>query len=269
VLDKPFSFGGPAVQTSLDTSQIAKMPVNAGMTGQEAIMSRLNPSLARQRTTTETNLINQGLRPGTEAYDNAIRALGEQETDARTQAVLQGLNLDIGANAQGFNQAVQSGQFGNVAQQQALAQAIQQRQMPLNEITALMSGSQIQNPQFAAYSGSNVAPPPIAQATAQKGIFDTNAYNQQVAQQNAQQAGLFSLGSAAIQYGPAMFAASDRRLKSNIVRIGTHPIGIGIYEYDIFGGRQIGVMAQELMEVMPEAVHQHPAGFLMVDYGRL
>ena len=37
VLDKPFSFGGPAVQTSLDTSGIAKMPVNAGMTGQEEI----------------------------------------------------------------------------------------------------------------------------------------------------------------------------------------------------------------------------------------
>jgi hypothetical protein len=173
------------------------MPVNAGMTGQEAIMSRLNPSLARQRTTTETNLINQGLRPGTEAYDNAIRSLGEQETDARTQAVLQGLNLDIGANAQGFNQAVQSGQFGNTAIQQALAQAIQQRQMPLNEITALMSGSQIQNPQFGAYQGSTVAPPPIFQATAQKGIFDANAYNQQVAEANAQTAGMYSLGGAA------------------------------------------------------------------------
>jgi hypothetical protein len=263
VLDKPFSFGGPAVQTSLDTSQIAKMPVNAGMTGQEAIMSRLNPSLARQRTSTETNLINQGLRPGTEAYDNAIRALGEQETDARTQAVLQGLNLDIGANAQGFNQAVQSGQFGNTAIQQALAQAIQQRQMPLNEITALMSGSQIQNPQFGAYTGATVAPPPIYQATAQKGIFDSNAYNQQVAEANAQTAGMYSLG------GAALGAFSDRRLKSNIVRIGNHPIGVGIYEYDIFGSRQIGVMAQELMEVMPEAVHQHPSGYLMVDYGRL
>ena len=198
VLDKPFSFGGPAVQTSLDTSQIAKMPVNAGMTGQEAIMSRLNPSLARQRTTTETNLINQGLRPGTEAYDNAIRALGEQETDARTQAVLQGLNLDIGANAQGYNQALQSGQFGNTAQQQALAQALQQRQLPLNEINALMSGSQIQNPQFNAYQGSNVAAAPIANATAQQGAFNQNLYNQQVAQQNAQTAGLYSLGGAAL-----------------------------------------------------------------------
>ena len=198
VLDKPFSFGGPDVQTSLDLSGIAKMPVNAGMTGQEAIMKRLEPSLARQRTSTETNLINQGLRPGTEAYDNAIRSLGEQETDARTQAVVQGLNLDIGANTQKFNQALQSGQFGNTAIQQAIAQAIQKRQLPLNEITALMSGSQIQNPQFGAYQGSTVAPPPIFQATQQKGMFDANAYNQQVAQANAQTAGMYSLGGAAL-----------------------------------------------------------------------
>jgi len=270
VLSQPFSFGGPQVQTSLDTSGIAKMPVNAGMTGQEAIMSRLNPSLARQRTSTETNLINQGLRPGTEAYDNAIRALGEQETDARTQAVLQGLNLDIGANAQGYNQALQSGQFGNTAQQQALAQALQQRQLPLNEINALMSGSQIQNPQFNAYQGSNVAAAPIANATAQQGAYNQNLYNQQIAGQNANTAGLFSLGAAGLGNIPAITQLfSDRRLKSNIVRIGTHPIGVGIYEYDIFGGRQIGVMAQELLEVMPDAVHQHQSGYLMVDYGRL
>jgi hypothetical protein len=267
VLDKPFSFGGPDVQTSLDLSNVAKMPVNAGMTGQEAIMQRLEPSLARQRTSTETNLINQGLRPGTEAYDNAINLLGQQETDARTQAVLQGINLDIGANQQGYGQALESGKFGNTAQQQMLAQAIQGRQMPLNEITALMSGSQIQNPQFGAYSGSTVQPAPIFAGTQAQGAFDQNNYNQQVSQANAATAGLYSLGGAALGAPKGTF--SDRRLKSNIVRLGTHPIGIGIYEYDIFGGRQIGVMAQELLEVMPDAVHQHSSGYLMVDYGRL
>jgi hypothetical protein len=171
VLDKPFSFGGPDVQTSLDLSNVAKMPVNAGMTGQEAIMARLNPSLERQRTSTETNLINQGLRPGMEGYDNAINLLGQQETDARTQAVLQGLNLDIGANQQGFGQALESGKFGNTAQQQMLAQAIQGRQMPLNEITALMSGSQIQNPQFGAYSGATVQAAPIFAGTQAQGAI--------------------------------------------------------------------------------------------------
>jgi hypothetical protein len=205
VLDKPFSFGGPEVQTSLDTNGIAKMPVNAGMTGQEAIMQRLEPSLAKQRVSTETQLINQGLRPGTEAYNNAINLLGQQENDARTQAVTQGLNLDIGANAQGYNQALQSGQFANTAQGQALAQAIQQRQMPLNEINALTSSSQIQNPQFGAYGGTNVAPAPIANATAQQGQYDQNAYNAQVASQNANTAGLYSLGGAGIiGYGMAM-----------------------------------------------------------------
>jgi len=202
VLDKPFSFGGPDVQTSLNLSNVAKMPVNAGMTGQEAIMQRLEPSLARQRTSTETQLINQGLRPGTEAYDNAINLLGQQETDARTQAVLQGINLDIGANQQGYGQALESGKFGNTAQQQMLAQAIQGRQMPLNEITALMSGSQIQNPQFGAYSGSTVQAAPLFAGAQAQGQFEQNKYNQQVAQNNAMTQGLFSLaGAGAGAYG--------------------------------------------------------------------
>ena len=347
----------PELSTSLDLSGVAKMPVNSGMTGQEAIMARLSPYLQQQRTSTEAQLVNQGLRPGTEAYNNAAKLLGQQENDARQQAALQGLNLDMTANQQGYGQALTSGQFGNqsqlsqfnanlqnqqagnqaiaqnygqgvtsqqlqnqaigqnfgqgssaqamqnqaiaqnygqgltasqaenariaqqfnqtqqgaqfanTAQQQALAEAIQQRQMPLNEITALMSGSQIQNPQFGAYQGATVTPPPIFQATQAQGMFDQNTYNQQVASANANTAGLYSLGGAAL--GAPVGTFSDRRLKSNIVRIGTHPIGVGIYEYDIFGGRQIGVMAQELMEVMPEAVHQHSSGYLMVDYGRL
>jgi hypothetical protein len=198
VLDKPFSFGGPDVQTSLDLSNVAKMPVNAGMTGQEAIMARLEPQLAKQRVSTETNLINQGLRPGTEAYNNAAQILGQQENDARTQAVLQGINLDIGANQQGFGQALESGKFGNTAQQQALAEAISLRQLPLNEITALMSGSQIQNPQFGAYSGATVQPAPTFAATQAQGEFDANTYNQQVSQANALTAGLYSLGGAAL-----------------------------------------------------------------------
>jgi hypothetical protein len=165
-------------------------------------MSRLEPNISRNRVSTETQLVNQGLRPGSEAYDNAIRLLGQQENDQRTQAVLQGLNLDIGANAQGYNQALQSGQFGNTAQQQALAQAITQRQLPLNEINALMSGSQIQNPQFQQYTGANVQAAPIANATAQQGAFAQNLYNQDVGSYNQNIAGLYGLGgSAAYGYG--------------------------------------------------------------------
>jgi len=59
-----------------------------------------------------------------------------------------------------------------------------------------MSGSQIQNPQFGAYQGATVQPAPLFAATQAKGAFDMNAYNQQVASQNANTAGLYALGGA-------------------------------------------------------------------------
>ena len=69
---------------------------------------------------------------------------------------------------------------------------------------------------------------------------------------------------------PSYATRSDRRLKSNIVRIGTHPQhGIGIYDYDIDGRRDTGVMAQELLSVLPAAVSLGHDGFLRVDYSAL
>jgi len=340
---------GYEAQGRLDTSRIAAMPVNAGTTAQQAIMSRLDPSIARNRVSTETQLINQGLRPGGEAYNNAINLLGQQENDQRTQAALQGIGLDFSANQQGFGQATQQNaianqasaqnlqnlqnyqqqqnaaqglkfgqdlqgtqfanqaaaqnlqnlqnyqqqqnaaqglqfnqglvgkQFENTAEQNAFARAMQLRGMPLNEITALMSGSQIQNPTFQPYQGQSVAPAPVAQAAAQQAQYGQNIYNQQMGQSNANTAGLYSLGGAGLgalgtmgstASGSAALAGmfSDRRLKSNIERIGTHPLGIGIYEYDIFGKRDVGMMADEVESVSPASVITHPSGFQMVDY---
>jgi hypothetical protein len=87
-----------------------------------------------------------------------------------------------------------------------LAEAIQQRQMPLNEITALMSGSQIQNPQFQPYTGANVAAAPIAQTMQNAYAGQQNAYNQEVASNNATTGGLFQLGASGLAaYGMAAF----------------------------------------------------------------
>lgn len=196
LLGTPFSFSGTP-QGQLDLSNVAKMPVNAGTTAQQAILSRLEPAIARRRQATETQLINQGLRPGGEAYDNAINLLGQQENDELQQAALQGIGVDMGANQQGFNQALQGGQFGNTALQQQLAQALQQRDLPINEITALLSGSQVQNPQFPGYQGATAAPAPLFAGTQAQGAWDQNIYNQQVAQRNAMMGGLFNLGGAA------------------------------------------------------------------------
>lgn len=70
---------------------------------------------------------------------------------------------------------------------------------------------------------------------------------------------------------------SERRAKENIVRIGDHPLGFGLYLFHYrpehraqWGhGRQFGVMIDEVEIVMPEAVSMHRDGYKRVDYGML
>jgi hypothetical protein len=62
---------------------------------------------------------------------------------------------------------------------------------------------------------------------------------------------------------------SDRRLKSRIEQIGATLAGIPIYRYQIFGRDEIGVMADEVAEIIPTAVHRHWSGFDMVDYAQV
>jgi hypothetical protein len=169
------------------------------------------------------------------------------------------------AQQQQFQQNIANQQFYNTAVQQALAQQAAMRSIPVNEISALLSGGQVSVPQFQGYSGVTVAPSPIFQAGQAQGQFAQQNYANQVGAYNAKM-GLY--GNIAGAAGAAI--ASDRRLKSNVVRVGTHPLGIGVYEYDIFGERQRGVMADEVEAVKPEAVTTHPTeGYKMVYYGML
>lgn len=329
------------LQRGLDTSQLAAMPVSAGTTGQQAILSRVMPQIQEQRQMLETQLANQGIPRGSEAYNRAIREQQQQENDAVQQAALQGLQLDMAARQQGFgeaqaaaqfanqaalgqfgmgaeaqrlrnaaiqqnvqtalagtdaynqavqqnlqaglniqqaqnaasqqlfsqqmaskelenravaqnqaaameayrallagqqqgfgqqmdveaarnaalaqnqaiaaqqqqlanaaqlqqyNQALQAAQFGNTALQQSLQQQLALRNQPLNEIAALMSGVQVNMPQFQGYQGANVAAAPIFAGTQAAGDFAQRNYANQVGAYNAKMGLLGGLAGAA------------------------------------------------------------------------
>lgn len=373
----------PTLQRSLDTSSLAAMPVNAGTTAQQAIMSRLQPQLERERAQLQTQLTNQGLAPGGEAYNTAMQQQAQRENDLLTQAALQGINLDmsarqqglgeqqtlggfanqaalsqLGANLQGagfgnqalqqqfgnqmdvaaaqraaqeqdFMQRVKSGEFGNQAQMMAFnaaltnqqaqndaiarnfaqaqaagqmgnqaigqnfaqGQAAQQMQnqavgqnyqqnlgaaqfgnqaanqllnqqlglynQPLSTATNLLQASQFQNPNF----GTGFQAPNYQNVGTQM----QNDANAAQAQRNENASNITKAGTTVL----SALAMSDRRLKSNIVKVGDDPRGFGIYEYDIFGRRERGVMAQEVEKIIPDAVMEHPSGYKMVNYGAL
>jgi hypothetical protein len=75
--------------------------------------------------------------------------------------------------------------------------------------------------------------------------------------------GLFGLGSA--------FLMSDRRVKEDIKRIGTTDGGMPVYTFRYKGelATQMGVMAQDVEKIRPDAVIDHPSGVKMVDYSKV
>lgn len=173
---------------------------------EDALYGRLDPSLTQQRTALETRLRSQGLAPGSEAWTNAMRAQAQTENDARLGVVAAGgqeqsrlFGIDqargqfandaqaqqYGQNAglaafgnqaanQQQNMDLAAGQYGAQTRQQMLAEQLALRNQPLNETAALLSGQQVQAPQFSAVPQVQVAPTDV------QGAYNT-AYQGQLA----------------------------------------------------------------------------------------
>jgi hypothetical protein len=71
--------------------------------------------------------------------------------------------------------------------------------------------------------------------------------------------------------GGGVIAPSDARVKTDIHPVDQTAHGLTLYEFRYRGHAETwrGVMAQEVAEVMPDAVQRHDTGYLMVDYGAL
>ena len=171
-----------------------------------------------------------------------------------------------------FNQNLQSNQLNNQASNQQLAQNQAIQQNPLNILQALRTGAQLNTANLPAVGVSQ--PGQLANWQGADFLGAAQAQNQfNQGQYNAQMASNAQLRSSVIGAGGALGGAaiaSDRRLKKNIKRIGTHVLGIGLYTWDYLWGQPFsGVMADEVEQIMPEAIVMHPSGFKMVNYSML
>ena len=234
-----------------DTSSLAQTGINPGQTYSDAIMQRLQPTLQHQSEMSDAQLANQGIDPGSAAYANAKRVLGQQQNDQLTSAIVGGMQTGLQANQQGFNQLAY------------------QRNEPINTLNSIRSGSQVTNPTFGQTApGADILG--ATQATYNSNLASANAQN---AANNQMTGGLMNLGGSL----GAAYLMSDIRTKENIQKIGFMANGLPVYEYeykpewkDIAGhGKFIGVMAQEVELVQPEAVITRKDGYKMVNYGVL
>ena len=162
----------------------------------DAMMARPNEDLGIKRDNTNSDLIAAGIRPGTKAYDAQMNLINRQQNDAQQQAIINAGNQ----TQQAYGMDMQS-------RQQGLSELLAQRQVPLNEITALMSGSQTSNPfQMPGYAqNANVQAAPVYNAAQQVGQYGTDVYNANQARNSANTAGLVGLGGTALMAGAMMF----------------------------------------------------------------
>lgn len=137
---------------------------------------RLDPRFAQEEDRLRTRLANQGITPGSEAYNREMAAFGQNKNDAFNSLMLQG-------RGQAFNE------LGAI------------RNAPINEISALLSGSQVSNPNVSAAAPQGM--PTVDYA----GLVNSN-YNQRLGAWQQNQAnkqsllgGLFGLGASAISGG--------------------------------------------------------------------
>lgn len=197
---------------------------------EDALFQRLAPSQNAQRAATNQSLANQGLTPGSEAYNNSMRALGQQENDARLAVIAQGGQeeaLQAGIASQLFNQQssnrdallnAQNALFGqqtaarglfdqeqqqgfnqsNALRQQAIQEQLTARQIPLNEIAALLGGQQVQYPQFTNTAQTQVGNTDLSSIMNGYISSQNNAYNARVQQAASGNATTGTIGAAAI-----------------------------------------------------------------------
>jgi hypothetical protein len=270
---------------------------------QDALMARINPQLNIQQDKLQQQLADQGIRYGSEAYNNAFTPFNQQANDARFAAInqagqeqqrmqqqliaqgqfaneaqMQNYAQALGAGSfanqaagQQFGQNAQMATFGNAglaqqqAQQQAAFNAAQtarnqymqeqyaQRNQPINEISSLMSGSQVSQPNWLNAPQSQIPTTDVGGLINQNFAQQQQNYQQQSANYNNLIGGVLGLGAG--------YLKSDRRAKENITRMGsvwttdvdhdeTPKAKLPIYAYsykdDPSSTQHVGPMAQDV-----------------------
>lgn len=156
-------------QPNFDTSAVEGRLAELGR-------QRLDPMMEERRNATATRLANQGIAQGSEAYNREMGLLGQQENDAYNNLFLSGRG-------------------------QALNELFATRNQPINEITALLSGSQVQNPMVSMSTPAQIPTTDVAGLIGQNYNQRLGAWQTNQQGRNSLLGGLFSLGAGALTGG--------------------------------------------------------------------
>lgn len=149
----------------------------------DSLMRRYDTDLGRRKDQVNSDLVAKGLAPGTEAYSREMEMLDRGRNDAYQQATLAADERSL------------------TDRRQAITEMLAERQTPLNEISALRSGSQVAPLQFQNFQGSNVNAAPVFAGAQAQGQQAGDIYNANVASSNSNK----QMAGTALMMGAMMF----------------------------------------------------------------
>ena len=254
---------GPQLQSQIDIANLPQGPINAGMTAQTALLSRLSPQLQGERQQLQTQLINQGLRPGGEAYNSAMSAQMQKENDLLLQAAAQGISLDQAARQQAFSEQQSRAMFANQAALSGFGAGMEQAGLYNTGL-----GQNLQQ-SLATQTAQNQAQQQAFQQRLQAGEFGkeaqlasfgtqqsaADAYNRAIAQNFGQFQSAQQMQNQAIQQNlQSQLAAEEAQRAAQAQRFGQ---AVGTTELGAqLAGQQFG-MGQQATEAQNAAIAQN------------
>ncbi len=221
-------------------------------------------SIGQQRAATMRGMQRMGVNPNSGAY---LSAMAGQDTNAGLAKVMASNTAREAARREGMNMRFQAAGLGGGATAQFMGQS---SGMGMNSIGAMGSGmGALQAMQGAQGANANQWMGMSGFGMGVLGDAANRGFQQQQMKYDANKTNAAAVNGM-IGTAAGAFFGSDRRLKTNIVRIGTRSDGLGLYEWTyVWGGpRAIGVMADDVKRTRPEAVVSI-GGYDAVDYSKL
>jgi hypothetical protein len=253
-------------------NQIATQNQNSQQTD---LARAMQGNLANQASTNQANLANQALGMQGQLANQSANAgdlnrwLAAAQGNQSAQQNQAGMNLQAAGGLGALGNAAQANQIKNFGEQ-VTAGSLQQQQAQ-NQINAQMAKFQ----QAWAYPGQQlgVLQSALGQTPYGQSQTGTGQTQTQTSPDYAMSAlgGLQTLGSlfsapaggVSAMSGMSNFFGSDRRLKTDIKKVGAHPAGVPIYAYRYKGDpkrypKVVGPMAEDVAKIAPHAVAPIP-----------
>lgn len=250
-MSAPFSLGGLPPQVS---GQEARDQAISSAYNQAS--SRLDPQFNQREGALRTRLLNQGLAEGSEAYNNAMGQFGRERNDAYTSAMASAIGQGTAAGSTLFNQ-------GMMSRQQALSELLRQRGQAMGELQGLAG--------LTGQAGFSQAGMGQAPQYLQAGAMQDSANMRRYQMEQQRLADMYGAGMDLLGTGASLgFMLCDERAKVDVQRYTTEALpGVPLASWRYRPGmgpegRHLGVVAQDLARVRPEAVRERPDGLLEV-----